>query len=227
MIRYYNLIIPGEEGVQQLENWLERRVREESNHQPTLYLHPEAPRFEVLYLEKDEQEEEKSGEEGKQWLRKKKKKPAPVVIELVLEAMKEDYQILEGMFDHQKDVSPAPSVPVLTDAHIRDVRYVNDAILRFTTKTSHRKAVTNYKEMLEGLMQHRFQKLHYSFKVERDVEIDENPLINGDTLTGLVQGPVREVLDVYHVVERNGVAISLYDKDITFPRSLSPQGNGR
>ncbi|MFC1686882.1 hypothetical protein ACFL0E_00810 [Nanoarchaeota archaeon] len=96
-----------------------------------------------------------------------------------------------------------------------EARGVSNANFVFTTKPQHKDAIQNYREMIKGYIDSRYEKLGADLKSEDDVVMDGK---KGSTCTGIVWGPVVDTLELRRVILNGGYGIPISQERVTFIR---------
>ncbi len=126
--------------------------------------------------------------------------PPRIGLELVVKAIPED--ILE-----LQDYLAGSGFEVI------EARNVNVANLGFCTEPAHPEFVKNYRMMVEAFIRKQYQEIGVQLTLEDDVRWDGK---TGSTCTGMIYGPVLDVLKIREVLLKGGCGINVKRESVSF-----------
>ncbi len=159
---------------------------------PTIY---DSGDFEVLY------KKSKTVSDGKRrWFRKDI--PKRIRTELVVKADPKDIIALQSYFNLYK-----------SGLEVSEARKVNTANLGFITRACHDGVIIDYQNRIESFIKSQFPKVTSQLSAQKDVSLDKK---EGSVCTGMVYGPVLDVLKIRQILVNGGYGISIYEEAVSF-----------
>jgi hypothetical protein len=214
LIKYYNLESQSWEDVSDLERNLQKHLLNEKHVRSLLETDVEdvarakdgngdrdtlamllydSGDFEVLY------KKSRTVLQGKKrWFGKNT--PPRVGTKLVVKAVPED--ILE-LQDYLRD----------SGFEVAEARNVSMANFGFSSPPCHEEAVKNYRTMIEAFMGRQYPSVSADLTTEDKVVWDGK---NGSTCTGMIYGPVLDVLKIREVLLKDGYGVGVKTESVSF-----------